>query len=155
MEFLERLFDSEIDDICLKRASSQSFYSNDPSTRIGAIILKGGYIIGSGYNRFPRGIEDFPKRWERPAKYDYVLHAEQVALMDAMKHRYDITGSRLYLYGMGPPTVPCLACARLIIEAGITSVAGRAYKLLPDAWENECANALQLLNEAGIEFDEL
>ena len=52
-------------------AETVSRKSKDDRTQIGAVIVgKDKEIVSTGYNSFPRGINDFKKeRQERPEKY--------------------------------------------------------------------------------------
>ena len=53
--------------------------SKDTSSKIGAVIVgPEKQIISTGFNGFPRGIDEVTdmSRWERPVKYQFVEHAE-------------------------------------------------------------------------------
>ena len=49
----------------LEIASVVSTWSKDPSTQIGAIAVKDKRLISTGYNGFPRGIEDLKDSYFR------------------------------------------------------------------------------------------
>ena len=100
----------------LEMAQLISTRSKDPSTKVGAIIVDNQRrIIGSGYNGFPRGVDDAPERYQdRPLKLQMVVHAEANAILNAVKEVKDCT---LYC-----TFFPCPHCAGLIIQSGITSV---------------------------------
>ena len=59
--------------------------SKDRRTKIGAVIVgKDHEIITTGYNSFPRGInDDVEERQVRPEKYYWFEHAERNALYKA------------------------------------------------------------------------
>ncbi len=126
--------------------------SKDPSSKIGALIVsRHNTILATGYNGFARGIADTDKRWERPAKYKRVVHAERNAVYNAARvGGTALEGSTLYLVGFGPPTVPCLDCTFGIIQAGVVRVVGQPYKEVPESWADELLDASQSLAEAGI-----
>lgn len=130
--------------------------SKDPSSKIGAVIVNADkQIVATGFNGFPRGIEEWQlDRWERPIKYKYVSHAEANAIFNAARAGVSVAGSTLYLVGFGPPTVPCIECAKAVIQAGITHIVGRSYKPAPDNWTEDLAFATGLLREASVEFRE-
>jgi dCMP deaminase len=90
--------------------------SKDPSTKVGALIARPDHSVAStGFNGFPRGIEDTPERLNnRDVKYSLILHAESNALDTA---REDLTGYTLYCTFM-----PCDRCFVRIIQAGIKRV---------------------------------
>ena len=57
-------------------AESVSTWSKDPSRKIGAIAVRNRKILSTGYNGFPKGIEDTEARLNvREIKYQYVVHA--------------------------------------------------------------------------------
>lgn len=131
--------------------------SKDPSSKIGAILVgEHNQIISTGFNGFPRGIDEtISERWERPIKYDYVVHAEVNAILNAARTGVSTFNSTLYLVGFGPPTVPCKVCCNAIIQAGIKRIVGKAYKPMQDGWEKSCEFSFNRLKEANIEFVEL
>lgn len=130
--------------------------SKDPSTKIGAVIVgPENQILSTGFNGFPRGVDEtLLVRWERPAKYDYVEHAERNAIYNAARHGIALRGCTLYFVGMGPPTTPCTDCARATIQSGITRVVSRPFKELPEHWFDNLQRAAIMLDEAGVELVE-
>ena len=128
--------------------------SKDISTKCGAVIVgRDKQIVSTGFNGFPRGIDETdPKRWTRPLKYQFVEHAERNAIYNAARFGIALDGCTLYLFGMGPPTSPCIECAKAVIQSGIVRVVGRAYKVVPETWVDDFAFAGTLLSEAGVEF---
>lgn len=140
----------------LNMANTARQKSKDPSTKVGAIIVgKDHEIISTGFNGFPRGIDELDQsRWERPIKYEFVVHAEANAILNAARQGIRTAGTTLYVVGMGPPTAPCTGCAKSIIQAGITTVVGGAYKAVTPTWGADFDFSLALLKEAGVEFVE-
>jgi dCMP deaminase len=122
-------------------------WSKDPSTQVGAVIVRPDRTIASvGYNGFPRGVEDTPHKLEdRPAKYLRTVHAEANAILSA---REPLHGCTLYV----TPLHPCANCAGLIIQAGIVSVhyelrlGERAY-----AWNDHYHAMTEMFLEAHVE----
>ena len=94
--------------------------SKDEKTQIGAVIVgKDKEIVSTGYNSFPRGIDDTIKeRQERPEKYFWFEHAERNAIYNAARIGVSTKGCTMYL-SCG---IPCSDCARGIINAGITRI---------------------------------
>jgi dCMP deaminase len=109
-------------DICKVVASR----SKDPNTQIGCVIVGPAHEIRStGYNSFPRGIrDDVPERLERPAKYLWIEHAERNAICNAARAGTPTEGCTLYVEIM-----PCMDCARAIVQAGITKVTISAERM--------------------------
>lgn len=135
----------------LELAKNVSTWSKDPSTKVGAVIVKDRKILATGYNGFPRGIKDTPERYnDRPLKYQYVVHAEVNAVLNSVA---DVSGSVLYLY---PGASPCCECAKVIIQSGIRRVIGTKFNFdtLP-GWREGIDRALAMLEEAGVEVCEV
>ena len=64
-----------------------STWSKDPSRKIGAIAVRDRKILATGYNGFPKGIEDTPTRLNiREVKYQYVVHAEMNCIYNAAEN---------------------------------------------------------------------
>ena len=137
-------------------ASTVREKSKDPSSKIGAVIVgPEKQIISTGFNGFPRGIDETDlTRWERPMKYQFVEHAERNAIYNAARHGIAVRGCAMYFVGMGPPTVPCVECAKAVIQSGIARVVGHAMKEVPGAWVADLAFAKDLLIEAGVVVEE-
>jgi len=93
--------------------------SKDPSTQVGSVIVMDRVILSTGYNGFPRGINDnIPERYDRPLKYKFMIHAEENAILNAARFGTSVLGASLYLY----PLPPCSECAKAIVQSGIREV---------------------------------
>lgn len=134
------------DDRFLDLADHIADWSKDPSTKVGAVIVRPNRTIASvGYNGFPRGVDDDPKRLNnRPIKYAMTVHAEANAILSA-DGRLD--GCSLYV----TPLHPCSNCAALIIQAGITKVVARMPND-PAHWADSFDKAKIMFDEAGVEI---
>ena len=89
-------------------------WSKDPSTKVGAVIVRPDRTIASvGYNGFPRGVEDVYTT--RDAKLLRTVHAEANAILAAQE---PLRGYTLYV----TPLHPCANCAAYIIQSGIKEV---------------------------------
>ena len=93
--------------------------SKDPHTQLGCIVVGPNHEIRStGYNSFPRGIrDDVPERLVRPTKYLWIEHAERNAICNAARAGTATEGCTIYVEIM-----PCMDCARAIVQAGIVEV---------------------------------
>jgi dCMP deaminase len=93
--------------------------SKDPNTQVGCIIAGPAHEIRStGYNSLPRGIrDDVAERLERPTKYLWMEHAERNAIYNAARCGTTMEGCTIYIELM-----PCMDCARAIVQAGIREV---------------------------------
>lgn len=141
MEHLKSSFNW--DEYYLILAFAASLRSKDPSSKVGAVIVKGSTVV-PGYNGFPRGIDDLAERWERPHKYDYVVHAESNALSNA---QFDVTGSTMYI----THHPPCSECAKLIIQRGIKNIICGDLTLSSHTLEKS-KTSLEMLFDAGIDI---
>jgi dCMP deaminase len=127
--------------------------SKDPSTKIGAVLVRGDNIVSIGYNGFPRGINDSPDRLNnREEKYFYVVHAEANAILNAARNGIATKGAILYTSGM-----PCNECAKAIIQAGVQTVyLHKQYPSLSHGkWSKSVSKAEEMFHEAGVFVTEL
>ena len=92
--------------------------SKDPITKVGAVIVSDeNRILSTGYNGFPLGVKETENRWGRIKKHDFVIHAEENAL--------------LFLNSREPCTLyvtlfPCFECAKKICQSNIRRVVAAA-----------------------------
>lgn len=124
--------------------------SKDPATKIGCVIVGPAHEIRStGYNSLPRGIrDDVPERLERPTKYLWMEHAERNAIYNAARCGTTLEGCTLYAELM-----PCMDCARAIVQAGIREVVldgerVRAYS--SEYYDRHFEQVKVLFGEAGV-----
>lgn len=132
-------------------AKAVALRSKDPNTKIGCVIVgPANEIRSTGYNSFPRGINDnVPERLERPEKYFWVEHAERNAVFNAARCGTSLEGCTIYV-----PWYPCIECARAIVQAGIKKVV--CYEIgteNPQKWAESFMRSQVLLTEAGIEVE--
>lgn len=117
-----------------------SYMSRDPDTRVGAVIVSANNdVVSTGFNRFGQGVEESERRWRRPAKYDYVTHAEVCAIAGAARRGVSTDECTIYL-----TMAPCLSCTKLIMAAGIHGIV--ADRLL-DGWTGDQIRAMHLYKE--------
>jgi diaminohydroxyphosphoribosylaminopyrimidine deaminase / 5-amino-6-(5-phosphoribosylamino)uracil reductase len=105
--------------------------TTSPNPMVGAVLVKGGKIVGCGWHRRAGG-----------------PHAEIEALRDARKHGYPANGATLYVtlepcctHGRTPP------CTDAIIAAGIK----RVVVGTTDPNPKHSGRAFRILRQAGIE----
>ena len=127
--------------------------------KVGCLIVKDNMIISDGYNGCPSGFEnkcedtryvdekccrlcerehcegcDNIETFTKP----YVLHAEANAITKLAKSNNSSIGATLYV-----TLSPCIECAKLMIQSGITRVVYiEKYRI---------TDGLELLKRAGIE----
>ena len=119
-------------------------WSKDPSTKVGAVIVRPDRtIVSVGYNGFPRGVwDDSNKLSDRNEKYPRTVHAEANAILTANESVKDCT---LYV----TPLFPCATCAGLIIQAGIKEV-NYMSKAHDTGWEESFRVSREMFDEAGV-----
>lgn len=125
-------------------------WSKDPSSKIGAVAVDSeGQILTTGYNGFPRGIEDSDLRLNnRELKYEMIVHAEMNAIFNATYHGVSLRGGTMYVAGL-----PCCnKCALGIIQTGIKRVVMDGN---PDdeRWKLSWQLSKKLFNEANVEWE--
>ena len=106
------------DEYFMNMAILASTRSKDPSTKVGAILVKDKFVLSTGYNGLASKLnDDIKERWERPLKYRLVIHAEMNAIIQGLRKRVDLTDATLYctLY-------PCTECAKALIQSGIKEI---------------------------------
>lgn len=127
--------------------------SKDPNTQVGCVIVgPGNEIRSTGYNSFPRGINDnAPERSIRPEKYLWIEHAERNAIYNAARVGVPLQGCTIFMEGL-----PCMDCARAIIQAGLIKVvinSVEAAKWNSPLYNNELLEKSKImLKEAGVEI---
>lgn len=118
-------------------ASDLAFRSHCVKAQVGAVLTKDTRIISIGYNGPSAGTHNCDEEWpeqgcarDARGSCSLALHAEQNAILYAVKNGANLEGATLYV-----TLSPCLACARLIFSAGIAVVfylkSYAAYKGFP------------------------
>lgn len=136
-------------------AKAVASLSKDPSKQVGAVVLDpDGNILTTGYNGFPRGVDDDAERYaNRDVKLLYIAHAEANAIAQAARVGAKLLGSSIVLTAL----YPCSNCAKLIIQAGIKKVYA-PWMLNPHSinsqWFAEKAISETLFEEAGVVVEE-
>ncbi|MCW5977429.1 MAG: CMP deaminase [Bryobacteraceae bacterium] len=126
--------------------------SKDPNTQIGCVIVGPAHEIRStGYNSFPRGIrDDIPERRMRPTKYLWMEHAERNAIYNAARAGTSTDNCSIYIEIM-----PCMDCARAIVQAGIKRVIisrERMRQYSSEFYDEHFRNVETLFAEAGVDI---
>ncbi len=114
----------DFDDIYMELAVNLAKRSHCIKKHVGAVLTKDTRIISIGYNGPPAGTHncdvEFPSEGcarDSKGSCSLALHAEQNAILYAVKNNTSVEGSTLYV-----TLSPCLACARIIYSMGISKV---------------------------------
>jgi dCMP deaminase len=112
------------DEIFMELAQNLGKRSHCVHRQVGAVLTKDTRIISIGYNGPPEGTHNCDEEWpgtgcpkDSRGSCSLALHAEQNALLYAIKNGTAIQDSTLYV-----TLSPCLSCARLIYSAEIKKV---------------------------------
>ncbi|MBU2612508.1 MAG: CMP deaminase [Nanoarchaeota archaeon] len=139
------------DDYFMSMAYLAAMKSKDESTHIGAVVVgPNNEIKTTGYNSFVRGLNDNIKaRQEKPEKYYWFEHAERNAIYNATLIGTSLKGCKIYTNG-----IPCMDCARGIIQAGITEVIidKKWDEKNPDIWKKHAGRSIAMFKEVGVKI---
>ncbi len=123
--------------------------SKDERTHIGAVIIGPDKEIKStGYNSFVRKLkDDVSERQEKPEKFFWFEHAERNAIYNATLIGTSLKGCKMYTNG-----IPCMDCARAVVQSGIDEV------IVDKSWNDgnkgddleHTRRTLQMFEEVGI-----
>jgi dCMP deaminase len=139
------------DSIFMNLATDLASRSHCVKAQVGAVLTKDTRIISIGYNGPPAGTHNCDEEWPesgcpRDSKNScsLALHAEENAILYAVKNGMNLSGSTLYV-----TLSPCISCARIIYSSGIKKVLFKgsyaAYKGLPSD------EGVDFLNKFGVE----
>lgn len=136
-------------------ASDLAQRSHCVKNQVGAVLTKDTRIISIGYNGPPANTHNCDEEWPNQGcprdsrnSCSLALHAEENAILYAVKNGTQIQGATLYT-----TLSPCIACARLILSSGIKEVFFRdsyaAYKGLAND------EGVDFLNKFGVNCEKL
>ncbi len=132
---------NKFDERYLEMASVWAKNSYCKRRQVGALLVKDRMIISDGYNGTPAGFENICED-ESGATKPYVLHAEANAITKVAQSGNSSAGATLYVTAS-----PCVECAKLIIQSGITRVVySDEYRL---------TDGIDLLRKAGVEVEKV
>ena len=121
------------DNLYLNIAKEVSNMSHDTDNKVGVVVVKDNNILAFGFNGMPAGMDNECKNPNGSTRKE-VIHAEANALCKLAKGTVSSEGATLY-----STLSPCIECAKLIMQAGITKV------LFSETYTDE-AGILLLLN---------
>ena len=129
--------------------------SKDTSTKVGSVIVGPKRDVrATGYNGAPRGFDDSdPRLLVRPDKYLFSEHSERNSIYQCARNGTSCEGTTLYVSWL-----PCLDCARGIIQSGIAKVVihrtGHMAYLLSQGdqhqWDSAIAMSEQTMRDCGV-----
>ena len=120
--------------------------SKDPSSQVGCVLVDANRDpVAFGYNGFGEGSPETDALWQRPVKYDHVIHAETNAVGRAAKRGCSTNGCTAYVTAF-----PCLSCTKELIAAGIVRVVARTVL---HGWDDDHRKAVRELDRCGVEHE--
>lgn len=123
-------------------------FSKDPSTKVAALFLAPSslQILSAGYNGFCRGVDETKaSRWERPAKYTYVVHAEQNGICNAARSGVALEGCIAVV-----TLFPCCECAKALIQVGARTVVAPRPDYDDERWGAQFRRSMESFEETGV-----
>ena len=101
------------------------------SKQVGAVIVKNGRILSTGYNGTPAGFTNCCDHWNGEYTKDhhewsktYEIHAEMNAIIWAAREGISIDGATIYV-----TLEPCSECSKNLIASGIKKIVyDKAYE---------------------------
>ena len=131
----------------VKLAMHIANWSKDTSTKVGCVVVgEDREIRSTGFNGFPRGIEDDEERLlDREQKYPLICHAEENAIMHAARIGVSLKGSTAYV-----TWPPCSRCARSLIQSGIKEIIYPTPGEIPERWVEDFNISNSMISEAGV-----
>ena len=122
-------------------------WSKDPSTKVGCVVVgEDREIRSTGFNGFPRGIEDRLDRLaDRDLKYPLICHAEENAIMHAARIGVSLKGCVAYV-----TWPPCSRCARSLIQSGVCEIIYPEGCEIPERWREDFEISSEMIEEAGL-----
>ena len=121
--------------------------AHDPHTQNGAVLVPKRETVVYAANCIPRELANLASRLERPAKYQWVEHAERRVIYTCAKNGIATADATIYCVWFA-----CTDCARAIIQAGIREVVGHVVprSRTPDRWLEQVEAGEAMLREAGV-----
>ncbi len=116
--------------------------------QVGAVIVKDKHVVSTGYNGAPKGVPHceekggcLRQKLNVPSGERHelcrALHAEQNAIVQAATLAQSVEGGIMYVTHQ-----PCMICAKMIINAGISKI------IVKEGYPDEFAE--EILREAGL-----
>ena len=142
---MEKCTDNRIswDEYFMEMAELTARRSTCLRRHVGAVIVKDRHVIATGYNGSPRGLSHcgdrggcLREKLQIPSGQRHELcravHAEQNAIIQAATLGQSIEGGTIYITNQ-----PCVVCAKMIVNAGISRIVVR------DGYPDELAREIR------------
>ncbi|OPX27326.1 MAG: dCMP deaminase [Campylobacteraceae bacterium 4484_166] len=122
------------------------------SKKVGAVIVKDGRVLSTGYNGTPAGYTNCNDHWDNKWSKEhhewsknYEIHAEMNAIIWAARNGIAIDGGTIYI-----TLEPCSQCVKNLIACGIKKIVyDKDYK------HNDSQKSLLFLRQNGVSIYKL
>ena len=136
----------------LNIANEISSASKCVSKQVGAVIVKNGRILSTGYNGTPTGFTNCCDYWNNEYTKEhhewsktYEIHAEMNAIIWAAREGISINDATIYV-----TLEPCSDCSKNLIASGIKRIVySKSYE------HNDSKIITQFLKDNGVEIEKL
>lgn len=121
-------------------------WSKDPSTRVGAVVVRDRRILSMSYNGLPTHVgDDLERLQNREVRLSMTVHAEANSIAYAARHGVCLVGATIYVW----PLMTCSQCAAQLIQAGVSRVVVPNF-VEPIRWQESFDTARLMFCEAGV-----
>lgn len=131
----------------MRTAMNYANLSHAQRLKVGCVIVKDHRIISIGYNGQPAGwdnkCEHFDEQKNDLVTYDTVIHAESNAITKVAMSSESCYNATIYT-----TTAPCIDCAKLIYQSGISKVYYKTKHL-------RCDDGIVFLQKSGVTLCQL
>jgi dCMP deaminase len=144
------------DHIFMNLANDLAKRSHCVKAHVGAVLAKDTRIISIGYNGPPAHTHNCDEEWpdvgcprDSKGSCSLALHAEENAILYAVKNGANLEGATLYT-----TLSPCLPCSRLIYSAGIKKVFfDKSYAAYKGIANDEGVDFLNRFGVSAVKFE--
>ena len=132
----------------LQIAEIASQKSKDPSSKVGCVIVdSNNRIVSTGFNGFIAGCDEDQMTYDRPMKYNLIIHAEMNALMFANQ---SVKNCIVYVTHH-----PCDNCFKHLAQAGIKKIYYKSKSVL-ERFSQDQIKAIDILQKAtGVTIEQI
>jgi len=132
----------------LRIAEEVRFWSKDPGTKVGCVLVLDKRILSVGFNGFPQNLSDSLELYEdRDYKLAVTVHAEANAILNAAKN-----GAKTQFCTAYVTFPPCSQCAASLIQAGVERVVCPNPETAPERWRASFKLGNDMLYNSGVKL---
>ena len=107
-------------------------------------VYSDGHVCGLDPSIFNE-IKETEERWDKPEKYNYIVHAEKNGIYNACRNGVSLKDSICIV-----TFFPCSECARALIQVGVKTVVSSFPDFDHIKYGESFKYSLEMFNEVGI-----